>query len=240
MFAFRCVSEVGTTRGDGFVFACFYVCVFLISLLYRVLIKCSSFPFCLPLLPPLYPSPAKFVCKTAPVDEDRLEAATPSMCRVILFSIWQLFASFFFIVRVESPHHRLLLGLPDIVAAVGVARYFIFPLPFAIWMMLANCFVILTFKWILVGRYTDEVTWIYSYRYLNKWTYDLLMSYPLAIIRPTYASVYLPHWYGIHRDGKGSKGYGVRSSRGEGGEGCWFWTCVLKGCKVLWDALFFG
>ena len=49
-------------------------------------------------------------------------------------------------------------------------------------------------KWIIIGRSKEEDFSIYSFRYIQKWTVDMLIGSSLIMFRSIYATIYLSAW----------------------------------------------
>lgn len=56
------------------------------------------------------------------------------------------------------------------------------------------CLMIAAFKWLILGKVAEEDFSIYSFRYIRKWTVDMLLHLSLMSFRSIYATLYLPPW----------------------------------------------
>ena len=124
--------------------------------------------------------------------------ATPSNFRVFLLTVGQFFSSLIYAVIAfiaALPGLVYYFTLPSIVETFGIWRFFVFPIPFALWAVLVNALMIVLFKWLLVGTWDDQVTWVYSARHFCKWIVDTMITGSLTVLRPLYASLYLPPWF---------------------------------------------
>jgi non-ribosomal peptide synthetase-like protein len=143
-------------------------------------------------------SPARFVCVSAPIDLAKLQRATPSALRVYLFTLGQLASTFLFQLVFFLPLLPLFFfnfGYSEFMRDLGWLCYVVFPIPCAVWMMVVSGLSIVALKWMLLGKYQDEVVWVYSGRYLSKWIFDGLMQGSLQSMRTVYATLYLPAWF---------------------------------------------
>jgi hypothetical protein len=144
-------------------------------------------------------SPARFLCATPPVDLVALSKATPSLLRMFFLTLGQYLFPFVVATVLSvvqtSPIVIFYFTYNSTYATFGNWIYLIFPLPFATWFVLTTCLLILVLKWVLIGTYTDQVVWVYSWRYLLKWTFDGMWNSTLFTpMRAIYASLYLPPW----------------------------------------------
>lgn len=74
-------------------------------------------------------------------------------------------------------HYALLLTIPS--AAVYVVLF---------------CLFIALVKWLIIGKVKEEDFSVYSFRYIQKWTVDMVMHFVLLSFRSIYATIYLPAW----------------------------------------------
>ena len=63
----------------------------------------------------------------------------------------------------------------------------------AMYIILFHVFITL-FKWIIIGQSKEEECSIYSFRYVQKWTVDILIGQSLIFFRSLYATIYLSAW----------------------------------------------
>lgn len=65
----------------------------------------------------------------------------------------------------------------------------------ALFLFFVLLFACISTKWTLVGRWTERSVFLYSARYLAKWTVDNALEVALQVLHAVYASLFLPPWY---------------------------------------------
>jgi non-ribosomal peptide synthetase-like protein len=56
------------------------------------------------------------------------------------------------------------------------------------------CVFVAMVKWLITGRLKEGAFSIYSFRYVQKWTVDMILHFVLLSFKSIYATVYLPSW----------------------------------------------
>ncbi|MGZ4098528.1 MAG: Pls/PosA family non-ribosomal peptide synthetase, partial [Bacteroidia bacterium] len=56
------------------------------------------------------------------------------------------------------------------------------------------CVFVAFVKWLIIGKVKEENFSIYSFRYIQKWTVDMIMHFVLLTFKSIYATIYLPSW----------------------------------------------
>jgi non-ribosomal peptide synthetase-like protein len=56
------------------------------------------------------------------------------------------------------------------------------------------CVLIAFIKWIIIGKAKEADFSVYSFRYVQKWTVDMIMHFVLLSFKSIYATIYLPSW----------------------------------------------
>jgi carbonic anhydrase/acetyltransferase-like protein (isoleucine patch superfamily) len=145
-------------------------------------------------------SPAVFHSKTLPISQEQLEQSTPSTLRAMLFGFGQvcgyaMMTTALFVAI--APQAWYLYNYSDQVKSALGVYWFHLVVPFCT----SSCFLLLLaieivlLKWLLIGRWSHQVVWCYSFRYLLKWTVDLLMELSMHLLHSMYASLYLTPWF---------------------------------------------
>ena len=76
--------------------------------------------------------------------------------------------------------------------SLGVA--FLSIIPSSLLYILLFHTLITTLKWLIIGKSKQEDFSIYSFRYIQKWTVDMLIGSSLTMFRSIYATIYLSAW----------------------------------------------
>ncbi len=143
-------------------------------------------------------SPAKFVCNTTPIDLAKLALSVPSTCRMIMLTFGQLCLSGVFAILIffsSLPLTYYFLALPEITRDFGMWRFLLIPPLASLYIVVMTALLIVLFKWLLISKYDEEVMWVYTWRYQCKWAVDGMLQMSLVVLRPIYASLYLPPWF---------------------------------------------
>ncbi|MCC7051143.1 MAG: amino acid adenylation domain-containing protein, partial [Bacteroidia bacterium] len=67
-------------------------------------------------------------------------------------------------------------------------------IPFAAVYIVLFCVFIAAIKWLIIGKTKEEDFSIYSFRYIQKWTVDMILHFVLFSFKSIYATIYLPSW----------------------------------------------
>lgn len=67
-------------------------------------------------------------------------------------------------------------------------------LPSAAVYVVLFCVFIALVKWLIIGKVKEEDFSVYSMRYIQKWTVDMIMHFVLLSFKSIYATIYLPSW----------------------------------------------
>jgi non-ribosomal peptide synthetase-like protein len=145
-------------------------------------------------------APATRVALCPRVDLERLVAGQPSLIRQLLFIVGQA-TSFVLLPLVifgaGAPSALFLYffqtQIEDSIGSIGL--WLVFPVPAAALFLFIVAMLICGLKWLLIGKFTHHVVWMYSWRYLCKWSIDNLMELSLHLLHAAYASLYLPSWF---------------------------------------------
>jgi non-ribosomal peptide synthetase-like protein len=70
----------------------------------------------------------------------------------------------------------------------------IYTIPSTALYLVLFCLFIAGVKWIVLGKTKEEDFSIYSIRYIQKWTVDMIMQFTLLSFKSIYATIYLPSW----------------------------------------------
>ena len=113
------------------------------------------------------------------------------------FSVYLLFQSMAVLFVLLFP---LILVIPFAVIFYKIVHHL--NLGFALLSIIPNtglyiilyCSLVTLLKWIIIGKVKEEEFSIYSFRYIQKWTVDMLNSMSLIYFRSIYATIYIPFW----------------------------------------------
>ncbi len=111
-----------------------------------------------------------------------------------IYIVLQSFAIIFMLV------YPLLLMIPfpiifyELVDHINLGLALVSIIPSSIVYILLFHTLITILKWIIIGKSKEEDFSIYSYRYIQKWTVDMLIASSLTMFRSIYATIYLSAW----------------------------------------------
>jgi non-ribosomal peptide synthetase-like protein len=155
----------------------------------------------LSLLPPYSSIPEKESWQGSPAEK---EQTTVQEEKTVIAGGKQLWFPFYLLVQALAILFILICPLVILIPFVlvfhalyihlGFASALLSLVPSSIAYITSFCLFIAALKWIITGRVKEEEFSIYSFKYIQKWSTDMLMNMNLLYFRSMYATIYLPSW----------------------------------------------